>query len=70
MAQKRHQMRDRNGDLVVMRGFTRGKAIKAFCTQCLGFETHPKDCTATECALYPYRGKIYVQESIAQATHD
>ena len=31
-------------------------AIRAFCVQCLGFETRPTDCGCTVCPLYPYRG--------------
>jgi hypothetical protein len=39
-------------------GYTRGRAIKLFCTECLGYEDHPNDCTANMCPLYPYRGKM------------
>ena len=40
---------------------TRGQAIKAMCTECLGFgEVHPKECTSVHCPLYPYRGKTQV----------
>lgn len=38
----------------------RSLAIKAFCTECLGFEEHPKDCTAKLCPLYPFRGKTQI----------
>ena len=37
--------------------YTRGKAIKLFCTECLGFEDHPRDCTALKCPLYPFRAR-------------
>ena len=37
--------------------YTRSKAIKAFCTECLGFEGSPVDCTAKMCPLFPYRGR-------------
>ena len=40
--------------------YTRGKAIKVFCTECLGFEDNPKDCTAKMCPLFPFRGKTQV----------
>ena len=37
---------------------TRGTAILAFCTECMGHgAAHPKDCTAVHCPLYPFRGK-------------
>jgi len=35
--------------------YSRTKAIKMFCTECLGFETHPKECISKNCALYPFR---------------
>lgn len=35
---------------------TRKTAIFAACTECMGFETHPKECTSKTCPLYPYRG--------------
>ena len=36
---------------------TRNMAIKAFCSECMGWETNPKDCTCTLCPLYPFRGR-------------
>ena len=32
-------------------------AIKLKCMDCLGYEGNPKDCTATLCPLYPFRGR-------------
>ena len=35
-------------------------AVNAFCHECLGFEDHPRDCTAPACPLFaqrPGRGK-------------
>ena len=29
--------------------------VKAHCFECLGWETHPTDCTSPACALFPYR---------------
>ncbi len=43
--------------VVEINGYTRGIAIKLFCTECLGHETNPKECTAVCCPLFPYRGK-------------
>jgi len=31
-------------------------AIKLHCTECMGFEGNPRDCTSPLCALYPFRG--------------
>ena len=36
--------------------YTRAQAIKLFCVACLGWEVHPKECTAPLCPLFPYRG--------------
>ena len=36
---------------------TPGLAIKLKCVDCMGYESHPKDCTSVLCPLYPYRGK-------------
>lgn len=40
--------------------YARARAIKAFCTECLGFEENPRDCTAKTCPLYPFRGRTTV----------
>lgn len=45
-----------DGD-VLIENYTRGKAIKTMCTECMGWgEVHPKECTSVKCPLYPYRG--------------
>lgn len=43
-----------NGLFKVVR-LTRKRAQNIFCTQCLGFETHPEDCTSVFCPHYPFR---------------
>ena len=43
--------------VVEIDGYARAKAIKIFCTECLGYEDHPKTCTAPLCPLFPFRGK-------------
>jgi hypothetical protein len=45
-----------NGLYLIAR-LTRKTAILAFCTECLGFEDHPDNCTSRFCPLYPFRGK-------------
>jgi len=46
-----------DGSLVSVK-MNRGKAIKAMCTECLGYEGNAKtDCTSPNCPLYPWRGK-------------
>lgn len=42
---------------VTIESYTRGKAIRIHCTECMGHESDPKDCTAKNCALFPYRKK-------------
>ena len=36
--------------------YGRELAIRLFCTQCLGWEGDPAECTAPLCPLYPFRG--------------
>ena len=52
-----HTVRTRDGGEIEIKGLTRQTAISLFCSECLGWETHPKDCTATKCPLFPYRRK-------------
>ena len=37
--------------------YARARAVRLFCTECMGFEEHPSKCTAKLCPLYPFRGK-------------
>lgn len=52
-----HTIRAVNGGTITAE-LNRGRAIKAMCTECMGFEAHPKECTSTLCPLFPWRGKI------------
>lgn len=51
-----HEIRGKNGDLCKVR-LTRKMAIFCHCTECMGFEDHPSDCTSKHCALFPFRGR-------------
>ena len=51
----KHTIRTRKGELRTL-DVGRKQAIQLFCTECLGWETHPRDCTAKNCALHPFRG--------------
>jgi len=52
-----HTIRTKSGNLKKVK-LIRSLAIRAFCTECLGFgEDHPKNCTSINCPLYPFRGK-------------
>ncbi len=39
---------------------TRKLAMAAMCTECMGFEENPADCTSYCCPLYPFRAKTLV----------
>jgi len=51
-----HTIRTKGGELKKVK-LTRSKAIKIHCTECCGYEYHPKECEIKECPLFPYRGK-------------
>lgn len=53
---RRTEIKLKNGGTKVLY-MNRGKAIKVMCTECMGWETHPNDCTSLSCPLYPWRGK-------------
>lgn len=53
----KHTVRSRDGGFADIEPYTRGVAIKVHCTECMGYEHHPRDCTAVNCALHPFRGK-------------
>ena len=53
-----HQVKAKHGGLITVPGYGRAKAIKVFCSECVGWTGNPKkDCTSPTCPLYPYRGK-------------
>jgi len=61
MSDLTHEVRHKDGGTVVITNYTKNRAIKAMCTECLGFgEVHPKDCTSPLCPLFPFLGKMNV----------
>lgn len=52
----KHTIRTKDGGFIELQ-YARGQAIRLHCTECMGWEEHPKDCSAVHCALYPYRGR-------------
>lgn len=56
----KHKDHHINRHVVDVDNYTRSKAIKAFCTECMGHEEHPKDCGAVTCPLYVFRGRSFV----------
>ena len=51
-----HTVRTADGRYIELK-LTRKLAMSAFCTQCLGFEEDPANCTAVHCPLFPFRAK-------------
>jgi hypothetical protein len=49
-----------DGKTTMQVSLVRSTAIKAFCTECMGFQEHPKDCPDVHCPLYPFRGKSLI----------
>ena len=52
----KHTIRHKDGRTVEVE-MARALAIRLHCSECGGWEAHPKDCPDTLCALWPYRGK-------------
>jgi len=52
----RHVVRTADGRYTELK-MTRKLAMSAFCTECLGFEINPKDCTSKTCPMYPFRSR-------------
>lgn len=57
-------VRTRSGKIIELSMSARD-AIRTHCTECLGWEVHPKDCTAPTCPLYEFRGKTMATNDIA-----
>ena len=53
-----HTVRTADGGTKEFDSYHRAFAIKAHCTECMGWEGRPYDCTATLCPLYPFRGGV------------
>ena len=74
-ASREHTVRTNKHDgtgRITLSPYTRGMAIRLHCTECLGFEGNPKDCTSPACALYPFRKKTfmaYEKEAIEVTEH-
>jgi hypothetical protein len=51
-----HTIRTKDGGKRTL-SYGRKKAIQLLCTECLGWETNPKDCTSPLCPVFPFRGK-------------
>jgi hypothetical protein len=56
----KHTIRGFGGNGTVEVVLNRQTAIKAQCTECMGYESDPKECTSKLCSLWPWRGKTLV----------
>jgi hypothetical protein len=66
----KHTIRAKDGGTVEVT-ISRSQAIKAMCTECMGFgEGHPKECGAPLCPLFPFRGKIQLAYHSDEGTVD
>jgi hypothetical protein len=52
-----HTVRTADRGSVQIAHYTLRKAVACMCTECMGFEDSPVDCTSPMCPLYPYRRK-------------
>jgi hypothetical protein len=50
-----HTVRTEGEDDLTIENYTRGLAIKVFCTECMGWEENVKRCTSPKCPLFPFR---------------
>ena len=54
---KTHRVRTADQGFIELHPYNKNLSIACMCTECLGFETNPIDCTAITCPLFPYRRK-------------
>ena len=61
-----HTVKTRDGGTKALK-YGRKQAIQLFCTECLGWEESPKDCTSPLCPLFPFRGPTLASQHGAKA---
>lgn len=54
---KKHTIRHADGGTITIENYSRTKAIRLMCSECMGFESDTKGCTDFKCPLFPYRGE-------------
>ena len=52
----KHTVRHADGGTITIENYSRTKAIRLMCSECMGFESDTKGCTDYKCPLFPYRG--------------
>ena len=54
---KNIEVRTKAGTIKTVKNVNRKLAIKLMCTECMGWETNPEECTSKHCPLYSFRGR-------------
>jgi len=54
---KSHTVGTADRGKITLHPYPKTLAIKAFCCECMGWESNPAECTSPLCALFPYRGR-------------
>lgn len=58
-----HTIRSRDGKTVTIKNYHRSRAIKLFCSECLGWENNPVEtCSSPLCPIYPFRGRSLLSQ--------
>ena len=60
-SRRTHTVRTKDGGQKAL-NYGRKQAILLHCTECLGWEIHPRDCTSPLCPLYPFRGQTMASQ--------
>lgn len=50
-----HTVRHRDGGTVTIERYSRTKAIKLWCSECMGFEEDVLECTDKKCPFFPFK---------------
>ena len=56
-------VRHKDGGTIEIASYTRTKAIKCMCSECMGFEEDVMGCTDVKCPLYPFRKRTLMNRS-------
>lgn len=56
-------VRHKDGGTVEIASYTRTKAIKCMCSECMGFEEDVMGCTDVKCPLFPFRKRTLMNRS-------
>ncbi len=69
MACLTHTIKTPSGEPAEIQRYNRTRAIKAMCSECMGWQGNPKDeCVDALCPLFPFRGRFSVANAAAGRT--